>query len=297
MQIKINSNKLKGKLFILGLTIIIMSIVPIFIRGYLGDNFFSINKSFFVPASKILKTNKSNFNFAVASDTGSQNYSLQNIINKIRNSDKKFDFVLYLGDLVTDRPKSHFYWIISEIYPKLKYLPFYTVPGNHDISHDGILNKGYFRAIFGPEYYWFSYGDILFIDLDTSEENVDEEQFNWLSLTLKKIRPLFKRCIIFSHVPPLSPKGEIGHALNVKSVEKLKSIINKNNVDLMLFGHVYYFSKTKFSEIPVYTTPSSGQSFRSTVKKLGYISVEVQNNDIKRMDVNYVDVPRDKEQF
>ena len=118
--------------------------------------------------------------------------------------DEGNQFILYLGDLVRYRNISHFRWIISELDEKLEF-PFLHDSGNHEIAnHFGRQDKSLYKMLFGPLYYWFSYGDVMFIGLDSSEEKYNEAQLSWLEDVLEKIRPHYKYCIVHTHVPPLS---------------------------------------------------------------------------------------------
>ena len=272
-----------------------LSLSLMLIRGYLGDNFFQITQDFFPPVGRILHTDKNDYSFAVASDTGSNNLVLQSIINAIRKSDKNYEFILYLGDLITDKPKSHLYWMTAEIKPKLKHLPFYMVPGNHDVYKKTKVDKKPYKAIFGPEYYWFGYGEVLFIAMDSSEEKIDDAQLEWLSQTLTRIRPAFKSCIIYGHVPPRDENfPEKTHTLDKISTDKFENILKKHDIDLLLFGHVHYFSETTFAGIPAYTAPSAGQRIRGGEKHYGYIGVTIKSDELKSIEPHYIKTPKAK---
>lgn len=71
-----------------------------------GRLFFSGNQRFMAPAGKFFEPDAKSFQFAIVSDSGSQNLSLQKIIKRIREKSNRF--ILYLGDLVTYRTSSHF---------------------------------------------------------------------------------------------------------------------------------------------------------------------------------------------
>lgn len=291
-----NKILLKKILYIIGCSLIAISALSLSIRGYIGDNFFKADSNFLSPAGYVQYPEKDTFNFAIVSDSGSQNQTLQNIINVIRKSNKNFEFILHLGDLATDRPTSHIYWLLSEIKPKLKHIPMYLTPGGHDVHllNNGNTNKSFYRTIFGQENYWFSYGDVLFISIDTSEEKITEEQITWLKNILNKFRSQYKTCVIFSHVPPIdAAKG--GHKLDNNSIEKLKNIIKEYKINTAFFGHQHDFKKAIFGNIPIYVSPSSGQTIRSDIKKYGYIEVEVKNNNIENINVKYIDLKKENE--
>lgn len=272
-----------------GIACILISLIITAVRSYAIDIFNSFQEhDFMPPASQIINPDEEKFHFTVAGDTGAKNEPIEYIAKKSRRSNAKF--MLYLGDLVRYRNPSHFKWIISEFAPKLKGMPFYAVPGNHEISkRNGIVDRSLYNQTFGPNYYWFGYGNTLFIGLDSSEEKIDHKQFRWLETTLKLIRPQFKYCVIFSHVPPVNPGFGTFHTLEKTSAARLEQIIRKSDINLLLFGHVHHFSETEFAGVPMYTVPSSGQIIRSNIKKYGYLEIKIAPEGVEKVRVNYFD--------
>lgn len=266
---------------------IVSGVLVLCLRGILGDYFFSGKQNFMAPAGRILFPEKENFKFAAVSDTGSANHNLEYILHNIQKHSNCF--VLYLGDLVKYRSASHFAWMTGEISGKLKNMPFYAVPGNHDVKNfETILDFSQYRQVFGAEYYWFSYGNTLFIALNNSTESLDSEQFQWLENVLNKIRPLFKYCIIYAHIPPFDVMGVPNHSMDKSSAQKLGRLLQDKNITLLLFGHVHKYTKNVFYGIPVITLPSSGQEIRSEINKYGYVEVQISKKGIKNIDVAYV---------
>ena len=283
----------KHKIFVVGVLCIFLSLISLAIRGFVGDVFFaSKTKKYMAPAGEIMNINENNFNFAIISDSGSRNESLQNIINDIRNSDKNYKFILHLGDFVDDQPMQHFYWLLSEIAPKLENIPFYIVPGNHDVFANTKTNRFFYETVFDSGYYYFSYGDILFIGLDSSERTMDDKQLEWLQNVLLKIRPLYKSCIIFSHVPPIENEWKDKNAL-----KKFENILLNNKINMMFFGHIHEFSTDKFANIPYYTNLASGQTPRGDIKKFGYLSANIEENQVKNVEPIYTDYKKEKEEL
>ncbi len=272
----------------LGLGLIAVSLVSSTIRYYALETFRAgSSRSLIAPAGQMLQPGEHKFTFSAVSDTGARNAPIERILRQIRHSKSKF--VLYLGDLVRYRNESHFRWITSELSEKLKRLHFYAVPGNHEITRrDGKVDYSLYNAIFGPAYYWFSYGNTLFIGLDSSKSKIDGKQFEWLSDTLKHIRPLYKHCIVFTHVPPINP-GRPGYkVLDDYSRNRLAELLPQGNVNLLLAGHVHNFQESTFAGIPFYTLPSSGQKVRSDIPEFGYVDVKINDKEIEKVKPRYV---------
>lgn len=278
-----------------GKVIIILALVIVALRSYTIAIFDGLNyNTFLAPAGKVLEPNKNDFSFAVMSDSGAMDEILERVIRKANKTNAKF--VLYLGDLIRYRNPSHFKWIAEELTEELHGLPFYMVPGNHEVlSSSGAADRKVYSQMFGQTHYWFSYGDTLFIGLDTAEEKIDEEQFIWLQEVLNSFRGKYKYCIIFTHVPPINPIGERFRQLDNYSREKLAQIIKDKDISLILSGHVHYYSQTTFEGIPLITTPSSGQKIRGVVDKYGYVEVNVSDDKIISKEIYYDKKVKDKQ--
>ena len=258
---------------------------------YWGDKSADAGRYFYPPQSEFIKPDVRDFSIAVVSDTGANDIVLETILDKIVTTEPKYDFILYLGDFLTHRTDTGLQWLLDEIKPRLNNIPFYDVPGNHDITKHNKRDVIPYKSVIGSTYYWFGYGNVLFIALDTSFETIDDKQLNWLNNTLKKIRPLFKHCVIYSHVPPYDIKPDIikGHSLDKDSANKFHDIIKKYKIDFMIFGHVHYFARGEFAGIPVYTVPSSGQVIRDTSNKYGYVSINFDKRGLKSIEPVYID--------
>lgn len=289
-----------SKIFLfLGIFFVICAFALLLIHIYWGDKFTGASRTFFPPQSQFIQPGQQEFTVAIASDTGANNSVLEQIIIDAQKLAPQPNFMLYLGDFVTKKNNTGLYWILYEIKNKLHGIPMYSVPGNHDVAHHHEIDKQMYRSVLGPAYYWFGYGDVLFIGLDSSGKFIDDEQFKWLDDTLKNIRPMFKHCIIFSHRPPvdLIPGRVKNHTLDAPSTEKLESIVRKYKIDAMIFGHVHYYASGTFSGIPVYTTPSGGQEIRSDIKKYGYVIMTFNKNGIKSIEPKYIDFHGPKREY
>ena len=283
------SKKWKRRLGFYGWGLVFIALFMIALRSFVVEFFENAKyRSFMAPAGKMFAHNQQMFSFAAVSDTGARNEPIERILKNIRHSKAKF--VLYVGDLVRYRNPSHFKWIADEIDAKLGHLPLYAVPGNHEIySVNGKVDKSLYNELFGQGYYWFSYGDVLFIGLDSSTSSYDDEQLHWLEKTLTKIRPQFKFCVIFSHVPPINVRAPNTH--------RFAKIIMGKNVNLLISGHVHHFSESEFAGVPLVTLPSSGQPIRSEIRKFGYVEFEFGPKGIRKVKPIYVISDDDMEHF
>lgn len=267
--------------FFSGIVLIGLFLLIILIRFLVIKNYYDPPQpNFQAPAGKIMANDKETFSFAVVSDSGARNEPIEQILNEVRKSKAKF--IIHLGDMVRYRNSAHFSWVVDEFNQKLRGLPFYAVPGNHElVKVDGKYDRSLYVERFGVPYYWFSYGNTLFIALDTADGKIDAQQQEWLRNIIKHIRPSFRHCIVYSHIPPHSPHGERYRHLDHKSVAILRNILRGGKISLLLFGHVHYFARSKFADAPLVTLMSSGQPIRSKINQYGYAMVKVSPEEVK----------------
>lgn len=258
---------------------------------YWGDRFFPETRYFSSPQSHFFAPDATEFSVAVAADTGAENHVLERVIDNIQDSENDYVFMLYLGDFITKKTRTGLSWILYEIRPHLHDMPFYATPGNHDVELHHVVDKSHYRSMLGSTYYWFGYGRVLFIALDSSGKQIEDEQFEWLDNTLSKIRPMFKHCVIYSHKPPKDITNNVAknHTMKQRTADKLAKIVGKYKINAMIFGHVHYFAKGSFAGIPIYTIPAAGQDDRSNVGRPGYISISFDKHGIKSVEPHYID--------
>lgn len=289
MMLRFLKNSSYKMFFILGGLGFLAVFVMLLIHIYVAPIFFDSTRFLSSPYSAFLVPEKKEFTIAIASDSGSENRVLEAVIKDAKRHNP--DFMLYLGDFMDHRTDTGLYWMFLEIGPHIGDMPFYPVFGNHDITEHKKRDLYPMKKILGNVYYWFGYGDVLFIALDIHDESIDDAQLEWLRGILNNIRPLFKHCVIYSHVPPINIRQEFDHKLDDTSVEKLKNVLKDKKITAMLFGHVHYFDKGEFIGIPVYTIPSSGQLSRDNKPNTdyGYAIMEFDKHGIKKIYPKYID--------
>ena len=245
--------------------------------------------NFLVPAGKVLEPEKESFSFAVMSDTGAQNGPLEEILRRA-GKDGKNAFMLHLGDLIRYRNISHYRWLINEMDEEASLLPFYIIPGNHEVANRfGRVDKSAYKAAFGQPYYWFSYGNTMFIALDSSEGEYSRIQLDWLEDILEKIRPHYKNCIIYSHIPPVNSDNWKKKINITPSFSKLKQIISDKNITLFLSGHIHHYDNKNMDGIPLLTLMPSGQPPRSAPHKFGYVVIDINENGVNQITPYYLE--------
>lgn len=100
-------------------------------------------------------------------------------------------------------------------------IPFFYLPGNHDINLDARSNedsKRDYEAIFGPAYYSFNRGKVHYVMLDNSfflarsylyAGYIEERQLRWLEEDLASV-PAGSTVVVGMHIPAYSREARSG---------------------------------------------------------------------------------------
>ncbi|MDA0834944.1 MAG: metallophosphoesterase [Planctomycetota bacterium] len=151
-----------------------------------------------------------NFQFAIVTDRtgGARAGIFESAIPKINLLQP--EFVISVGDLIeggTEDPQVfNMEWTEFEGLVKNLEMPFFYVPGNHDISNVPMQSEWARR--FGRSYYSFKFHDVLFICLNSEDEKNEEKrdyyfsqsQRDWLKETLAENSDVRWTCV-FVHKP------------------------------------------------------------------------------------------------
>ena len=151
------------------------------------------------------KNDPDNFQFAIVADrTGGHRPGIfGQAVDKLNLLQP--EFVMCVGDLIEgncreqvemDRQWDEFENLVNQLQ-----MPFFHVPGNHDISNP-LMVEGW-RQRFGPSYYHFVYRDVLFLCVDTEDppkSSISEKQVVYLAQTLAQ-HPHVRWTCVFLHEP------------------------------------------------------------------------------------------------
>lgn len=244
------------------------------------------------PAAKHLAVQKNDFRVAFFGDFAMQTDVIVPVLKQI--SADKVDFAISVGDMFrTPRGAEGAYLI--EILQKNLPLPVCAIPGNHDIDSG---NPEKYIHSFGSPYYFFSFGDTLFIMLNDNvpikstpeilelllpevrQKNpkhvsgMDDEELAWLENVLSRYRQDFRRCVLVMHRPPVAPSAVYRHIQTTIVAHQLKPLIKRFPVDAIVSGHLHISGQSDFEGIPVYHVPCSGQEMRDTLHPdFGYLTL------------------------
>jgi DNA repair exonuclease SbcCD nuclease subunit len=210
------------------------------------------------------------------------------------------DFVIISGDLVYGQlypfEYSVEYEICYEMIQKFD-VPTFLCPGNHDgyykFKEDGL---SFWKNYFGPLNYSFDYGDYHFLSINSFDMpaffrltisfipmnwggSISQKQLSWIKQDLEESNHDLK--FIFLHHNPIweTTKDSL-IAKPYENREKLLSLINDNDVDMVLAGHVHYDSVNIVNDTIFITTTTPQSSVRNQDGYWGYRLVEIENGTI-----------------
>ena len=213
-----------------------------------------------VPLSYNPEPAKTDFNITVFGDWMQAAGPLDAIAQKAQ--DNKSVFAVCLGDFVK-HSKLPLMKLAADAFKEKFRIPVYATPGNHDVYNEEDASA--FGSVWGNVNNCFAYGDTLFIFLESARKYITEKQIEFLKTVFKYERPKYRRCVIFSHVPPkTNPEFDTPkYRLSEKSAADLQIIFDQNNVDLMVCGHVHHEMQLSFGKTKLLVIPPSGQGSRN----------------------------------
>ena len=218
-----------------------------------------------------------NFQFVVVTDRtgGARPGVFEHGIEKINQLQP--EFVVSVGDLIegySDDPDQ----VIKEweemdkIIEPLQ-MPFFYVPGNHDISNDVMADI--WKERFGATYYHFVYRNVLFLCLNSEDapDEIDEEeipfsqeQINFIRQTLEA-NPNVRWTMVFIHKPIWFKEQREGkEALEKSGWAEIESML-KDRKHTVIAGHVHRYTHNirNNSNYITMSTMGGGRAFGGTI--------------------------------
>jgi predicted phosphodiesterase len=187
--------------------------------------------------------------FSVVGDPQGRFKTYSQILKLIEKNNSKF--VILLGDLVEEGTNGDFqkFMKIMESFP----LPFYCIPGNHDVTFGG---REFFNLILAPSDYSFRLNGFRFIMLDSSRWFLKEPQWVWLENELKKGGNI----LVFMHVPPFSPNRSLDDYTLAwkKQKNRFVNLMTKYKVNTVFSGHIHGFQFERRQDVNYYVSGGGG---------------------------------------
>jgi hypothetical protein len=151
------------------------------------------------------RNNSDNFQFAIVADRfgGNRPGIFEDAVRKLNLLQP--EFVLCVGDLIDgkieDKAQVTNQWNEFDGIIKELQMPFFCLPGNHDISNAAMLDV--WRSRLGRPYYHFTYRNVLFLCLDTEDppsRQISAAQVDYFRQVLESNSQV-RWTLVFMHQP------------------------------------------------------------------------------------------------
>src|SRR5579863_4520498 len=219
------------------------------------------------------------FSFVAFADSGTGSPEQLQLARLL--SAMSFSLAIIAGDLVYDSGADaeydpHYFLPYSTL---IDHIPFFPVPGNHDIVTDGglpfrqnlFLPKGHF-------YYDFFWGDTHFIGLD-SNQVTDPGQNSWLASVIG-MSARWK--IVYFHHPPFN-SGAYGNDPAVR--RSWVPLFARNQVDLVITGHAHDYERTVPQNGVTYVVTGGGGAPLYPVKESDFTAFSEEIHEILSVQI------------
>ncbi len=213
----------------------------------------------------------SHFTFWVAGDNRDRLDLLETLLRKAKG--KSPLFMVLGGDMVGHG----LFWQYRRLITSLDAspIPVYPVPGNHDLEFCG---RRSFTRLLAPDHYAFSYGNSLFVVLDTNGKEMG--QIEWLDKVLSSHR--YAHRFVFAHKPPFDPRPKSRHCMHQQRfAQRLLKVLVKQKVDVLFCSHIHSFIETRYKGVKIVITGGLGAHRKDPIKPFHYVEVEVAPSQVK----------------
>jgi predicted phosphodiesterase len=218
------------------------------------------------------------FAFAVVGDIQREINKLSVILDSLKKG-PPVDFIIQTGDAAAHADSGHYRLFLNELAKCSLEVPFFVVPGNHDVKSD---HENLFGTYFGAREFWFEYGNALFIVADTTSGGWDDGKSDWLRTVLESRRAGNRHAFLFMHQLPME-RGR--HEALIECTDgRLRKLIEAYNVDYVFSGHRHEYSREKWhattfilnGEDDDFDTHKTGAPFCYNFIRVGTDAVEVR---------------------
>ena len=180
------------------------------------------------------KANVSDYNFAVAGDSRDGDAIYRQVLQRVSSDGSAF--LIHLGDMVPTGSASD--WTNFRALMKDFHLPFYPVPGNHEMIK-GTLADFVRNGDAPATHYSFDRGAVHFTLLDSDTGKLNDAELAFLDHDLAETQSPVK--MVFLHHPPFDPAGG-SHILDSGN-EQFMKIVAARGVQYVFAGHIHCYEE------------------------------------------------------
>ncbi len=172
-------------------------------------------------------------------------------------------FVLSVGDLIEgytkDKAKVASEWKEFQTYASRLQMPFFYVPGNHDVTN--AMQTEEWKSRFGRRYYHFIYKDVLFLAMNTDDPfsdksaRISKEQIDYFAGVLKA-NPNVRWTFVCVHKPIWTENG-----LDKNGWLDMEALLKGRNYTVFA-GHLHRYQKYVRQGMNYYQLATTGGGSR-----------------------------------
>jgi len=203
-----------------------------------------------LEATPIAVSDETDFVFAVCGDNRDGNEVYRKIMDMVVQDGCAF--LINTGDLVSRGYERNFQDFAEQMrdFP----LPFFPVPGNHDVSTDGTM-AAYLEYSGAPaRHYSFDYGLLHFSMVDSSLGELMRWEMTWLDADLSATRQPVK--IVVLHYPPFDPAGTT-HIMRHGN-DEFMALMARQGVKYVFSGHIHSYDLAERDGVTYIITGGAG---------------------------------------
>jgi predicted phosphodiesterase len=217
---------------------------------------------------------KDSFRFAVMGDSQGRNDILAEALEEAGGC----DFVIHCGDTTPSGQASEYDAFESVL--RAAPMPVMVTPGNHDVKLDGGEE---FASRFGPTAFSFDYSGTRFAFVDSSDQDISEEEIDWLRGTFEGA----VRKVLVTHMPSFDPFGD-DHTLDAASCERVRLLASQEGVDAVFTGHIHAYNLTDEGGTDYLISGGAGGILVEGVHHIVIVTVDEAGFSYEKIDLDYV---------
>lgn len=192
---------------------------------------------------------------------------LKKINNHLLASEPNIDAIILMGDLSQDGSILSYQHLLNEL--KIFSCPIYSIPGNHDEINN--WQQAFDNSIISTVKHFELFGwNFLGLNTVIEGENsgwMSENELQWLDKKLNELSD--EKIILLMHHHPISFSKPLIDKYILKNANEFFEIIkNKNNIHLVIFGHVHNVVEIIYNKITFLSCPSTCFQFIAEIEKI-----------------------------
>jgi predicted phosphodiesterase len=200
------------------------------------------------PATPTPKSS-ADYQFAVAGDSRDGDVVYSKLLKRVASDGNAF--LIHTGDLVPNGTTDE--WLKFRDMMKDFTLPFYPVPGNHEINVGRI--NAYLQYSGAPAtHYSFDHGMVHFTLVDSSAGSLLDSEFAYLDNDLAASQAPIK--IVVVHHPPFDPAGTT-HTMTMGGA-KFMQIVKQRGAKYVFAGHIHCYEEAERDGVQYIITGGAG---------------------------------------